>query len=155
MMGGKAARSWVSRVNVAPLLQILENPAAMPHRHAVLLVDDHLDGLAAMQSLIEAHDFEVVGTSTAEEALMRLRDGLPCCLVIFDWRMPGMNGEQFYRALSAEPRLCELPLLVVSGDVRAVNRARALGIRHAELKPIEPSTLLGIIGEHCTRSGAA
>jgi len=127
----------------------------MPHRHAVLLVDDHLDGLAAMEGLIEAHGFDVIATCTAEDALTRLRGGLSCCLVIFDWKMPGMDGEQFYRALSADPRLCKRPLLVVSGDVRAVNRARALGIRHVELKPIEPSTLLGIIGDHCTPSGAA
>jgi CheY-like chemotaxis protein len=105
--------------------------------------------------LIEVHGFEVVATASAEEALTRLRGGLTCCIAVLDWRMPGMDGEQFHRALCAEPRLARIPLLVVTGDVHGVNRAKELGIEHAALKPIEPDSLLQIIGEHCESSSAA
>jgi CheY-like chemotaxis protein len=66
-----------------------------------------------------------------------------------------MNGEQFLRALSAEPRLAKLRLLVLTGDVRGLNRARELGVAHVALKPVDPDLLLEIIGEHCSSSSAA
>jgi CheY-like chemotaxis protein len=127
----------------------------MSHRHVVLLVDDHPDSLHAMQELIEAHGFDVVATTDAEDALARLRAGLSCCLIIVDWRMPGMGGEQFHAALSCDPRLSDIRLLVLTGDPRAAVRARELGVRHVAYKPIEPSVLLAIVGEHCQSSAAS
>jgi two-component system, chemotaxis family, sensor kinase CheA len=124
------------------------------HRHVVLLVEDFANGRDAMEALIRADGFDVVATGSAPEALTRLRDGLGCCLVVFDWLMPGMNGEQFHQTLSADPRLAGIPLFVLTGDVRGASRARALGVRHVALKPIDPAALLAILEEHCTRSAA-
>lgn len=127
----------------------------MPHRHSVLLIDDHADGLEAMQGLIEAHGFTVATAGSGEEALALLQGGESCCLIVVDWRMPGMTGEQFLKTLRASHRLCEIPLLVVTGDPRGAEQARALGIRNVAFKPVEPSLLLGMIGEHCSPSTAA
>jgi CheY-like chemotaxis protein len=127
----------------------------MAHRHAVLLIDDHADGLEATQTLIEAHGFDVIGASSAEDALARLQGGLSCCIVILDWKLPGMNGEQFLRALHADPRLAKLRLLVLTGDAGGMNRARELGVDRVALKPVDPDLLLDIIGEHCSSSSAA
>jgi len=124
------------------------------HRHVVLLVEDYADGREAMEALIHADGFDVIGTGSAEEALTRLRDGLVCCLVVFDWLLPGMNGEQFHQALSADRRLAGIPLLVVTGDARGVSRARELGVCHVALKPMDPAALLAILEEHCTSSAA-
>jgi len=106
------------------------------HRHAVLVVEDQTGMLEAL------------------EALTRLRDGLACCLVMFDWLMPGMSGEQFHQALSADPRLAGVPTFVLTGDVRGARRARALGVCHVAVKPIDAAALLAILEEHCTRSAA-
>jgi CheY-like chemotaxis protein len=92
-----------------------------------------------MEALIHADGFDVIGTGSAEEALTRLRDGLVCCLVVFDWLLPGMNGEQFHQTLSADLRLAGIPLLVVTGDARGVSRARELGVCHVALKPMDPA----------------
>ena len=127
----------------------------MSHRHVVLLIDDHPDGLEAAQALIEVHGFDVVGVRSAEAALARLHSGLSCCIVVLDWRMPGMGGEQFLRAISAEPRLAKIPLLVLTGDARGLNRACELGVEHVALKPVDPERLLEIIGQHCSSSSAA
>jgi CheY-like chemotaxis protein len=124
------------------------------HRHVVLLVEDFANGRDAMEAFIRADGFDVVGTGSAQEALTRLRDGLLCCLVVFDWRMPGMDGEQFHQALSADPRLAGIPLLVLTGDPDGATRARALGVCHVALKPMEPAALLAVLEEHCTRSSA-
>ena len=119
------------------------------HRHTVLLVDDDSDTLESTAVVIEMHGADAITADSAAMALERLRAGLRCCLVVLDWKMPGMSGEEFYRACSADRRLAAIPLLVLTGDPRAVCEARALGIRHAELKPIDPSQLVEIIRERC------
>src|SRR6185369_43529 len=124
------------------------------HRHVVLVVEDDTGMREALEALILADGFDAIATGSAKEALARLRDGLLCCLVVFDWLMPGMNGEQFYQALSADPRLAAIPLLVLTGDARGAHRARALGVCHVAMKPIDPAALLAILEEHCTRSAA-
>src|SRR6185295_18879649 len=93
------------------------------HRHVVLLVEDNTDLLEALEALIRTDGFDVIATKSATEALTRLRDGLACCLVVFDWLMPDMNGEQFHQALAADPRLAGIPLLVLTGDARGARRA--------------------------------
>jgi CheY-like chemotaxis protein len=124
------------------------------HRHIVLVVEDHTGMREALEALILADGFDVIATGSAEEALTRLGDGLVCCLVMFDWLMPGMNGEQFHQTLSADPRFAEIPLLVLTGDARGARRARALGVCHVAMKPIDPAALLAILEEHCTRRAA-
>jgi CheY-like chemotaxis protein len=124
------------------------------HRHIVLVVEDDTGMLEALEALILADGFDVIATGSAEEALTRLGDGLVCCLVVFDWLMPGMNGEQFHQALSADPRFAAIPLLVLTGDARGARRARALGVCHVAMKPIDPAALLAILEEHCTRRAA-
>jgi CheY-like chemotaxis protein len=124
------------------------------HRHAVLVVEDQTGMLEALEALILADGFDVIATRSAQEALTRLRDGLACCLVMFDWLMPGMSGEQFHQALSADPRLAGIPTFVLTGDARGASRARALGVCHVAMKPIDPAALLTILEEHCTRSAA-
>jgi len=124
------------------------------HRHVVLVVEEYAAGRDALEALIRADGFDVVATGSADDALTRLRDGLVCCLVVFNWLMPGMNGEQFHQALSADPSLARIPLLVFAGDSREASRARALGICHVAFKPMDPAALLAILEEHCTHRAA-
>ena len=124
------------------------------HRHVVLVVEDYAAGREALKALIQADGFGVIATGSAEDALTRLQDGLVCCLVVFNWRMPGMNGEEFHQALAADPRLARIPLLVFTGDARQASRARALGVCHVAFKPMDPAALLAILEEHCTHRAA-
>ena len=119
------------------------------HRHVVLLVDDDTDALESTAVVIELSGADAITADSAAIALERLRFGLRCCLVVLDWKMPGMSGRQFYDACVADPRLASIPLLVLTGDPRGVYEARALGIRYAELKPIDPDRLVEIVHEHC------
>jgi CheY-like chemotaxis protein len=124
------------------------------HRHVVLVVEAYVAGREALKALIHADGFGVIATRSAEDALTRLRDGLACCLVVFNWLMPAMTGELFHQALSADPRLARIPLLVFAADSLEASRARALGVCHVAFKPMDPAALLAILEEHCTRSAA-
>jgi CheY-like chemotaxis protein len=102
------------------------------HRHIVLVVEDDTGMREALEAFILADGFDVIATGGAREALTRLQDGLLCCLVVFDWLMPGMNGEQFHQVLSTDPRLTAIPLLVLTGDAREPAGRRQVGHHEAD-----------------------
>jgi two-component system response regulator NreC len=68
----------------------------------ILLVDDHAMFRAGIRALIEQEDrFEVVGeASTGDEAVDRVRELKPD-IVIMDLQMPGSNGLEATRRISA------------------------------------------------------
>ena len=142
--------STARETGLTPFRALLHPHAMLRHRHVVLLVDDDTDALESIAVVIELHGAEAITADSAAIALARLQAGLRCCLVVLDWRMPGMSGREFYDACAADPRLASIPLLVLTGDPRGVYEARSLGIRYAELKPIDPDRLVEIIQEHCS-----
>ncbi|HEY0839185.1 MAG TPA: HD domain-containing phosphohydrolase [Vulgatibacter sp.] len=88
----------------------------------VLVVDDDLLILRALQRVLEAQGFEVSGRSHPEEALEDLR-AQPANLIISDYMMPGMNGVEFLtearRVCPDAPRL----LLTAANDFRVAAEA--------------------------------
>jgi len=72
-------------------MQPLETTAE-PRR--VLVLDDDLLILRALHRVLEAQEFSVVGCSSPEEALEKLK-AQPANLIISDYMMPGMNGVEF------------------------------------------------------------
>lgn len=74
----------------------------MADRIGILLVDDHAMFRAGLRALIEAEErFEVVGeASSGDEAVDRVRELKPD-IVIMDLAMPGSNGLEATRRISA------------------------------------------------------
>src|SRR5690349_4470234 len=87
----------------------------MPSPTRVLLVDDQALLLAGFRVLIEsADDLEVVGeATTGQQALDRVRAG-GVDVVLMDIRMPEMDGLAATRAISADPGLSEVKVLVLT-----------------------------------------
>jgi CheY-like chemotaxis protein len=119
------------------------------HVHAALIVEDHPDVCEAFRLLIEAHGYEAVSAHDAAEALGRLRVGLRCCLVVLDWWLPDMRGDEFLRRLRADPALADTAVAVLTGDARVRPEATALGAKAVFLKPVDPAELLALLEAHC------
>jgi len=88
----------------------------------VLIVDDDLLILRALQRVLEAQGFSVSGKNHPAEALEDLR-AQPANLIISDYMMPGMNGVEFLtearRVCPDAPRL----LLTAANDFRVAAEA--------------------------------
>jgi CheY-like chemotaxis protein len=125
-----------------------------PHSHSVLLVEDHPDACEAFRLLIEAHGFDAVGARNGGEALGQLRAGLRCCLVVLDWWLPDMQGDEFMRHVRTEPAIPDVPVVVVTGDARVRAEALSLGAMHAFLKPLDPDALLALLDSHCPKASS-
>jgi PAS domain S-box-containing protein len=96
-------------------------PAAAPAR--ILIIEDEQPVATVLTRLLsgDGHRVSVAGEGT--EALARLQ-AEPFDLVITDFKMPGMSGLEFYRALAAaHPRLAR-GVIFTTGDVFSAETRR-------------------------------
>lgn len=84
-------------------------------RMRVVIVDDQFTGRRILRELLVnlGQGLEVVDYSDPQKALADVRNSLPD-LIVTDYRMPGMNGTQFIRAVRALPGGRDVPIVVVT-----------------------------------------
>ena len=99
----------------------------------ILMVDDEPAILTVLELLLNKFGYIVVLKSTAESALFLIREGVNIDLVITDYRMPGMNGVEFIRALRRI--LPSVPVLMLTGDI-TVEIEPGLGVFERINKPV-------------------
>jgi len=82
----------------------------------VLIVDDEEHILQLSKKMLARQGFHVLTTQRGEDALALLKSKVPD-LILCDWRMPGMNGEEFYRRVrESYPQLANR-FIFITGDV--------------------------------------
>ncbi len=80
----------------------------------ILLVEDSETQALELRLLLEAQGFAVDRSATAEAALDHLNECLPD-LVVADYHLPGMNGDEFTRQMRLSLRTRALPVLMLTG----------------------------------------
>ena len=113
----------------------------------ILLVDDNVDALEVMATLLRMYDHEVATATTPLAAIELVKDFRPD-LAILDISLPGMDGYQ----LGVELRRVlgegiPLRLITLSGYGRDADsqRAAAAGFERHLVKPVDFDELLGLI----------
>ena len=113
----------------------------------VLVVDDNRVSLEILSEMLRYFQLDVSTASHGVQALTMLRQasGQPYDLVLVDWRMPGLRGDEVAARIHADPAIAHQPKIVMvtaygSEDVmRLATQARMDGFL---LKPVSPSALL-------------
>jgi len=107
------------------------------HLRKILLVDDNVDGTAALASLLEQMDFEVVVANSGVEALERLKTFLPDAAVL-DIGLPDISGFELARRMRAAqiPSLKKLIALSGWGTRKDIEAALECGFDVHVTKPI-------------------
>ncbi len=67
------------------------------HSMRILLVDDHPAFLESLQLLLELDGYSIATSHHAAAALDVLSTGHPVDLVITDYRMPGIDSDEFFQ----------------------------------------------------------
>jgi CheY-like chemotaxis protein len=107
-------------------------------------VEDDAAIREAMVEVLGELGYEVVTASDGEEGL-RLAAAEPVpCLVLLDWRMPGIDGPIFLGRLRALPRGAEFPVILSTAD-RAASDTTDLQVAGVLVKPFDLDTLLEIL----------
>jgi CheY-like chemotaxis protein/phosphoribosyl 1,2-cyclic phosphodiesterase len=112
------------------------------------IVDDDRDTLALLKHLLEGAGHEVELCESGVEALKRIPEARPDC-VVTDVMMPGMDGFELTRELRRRPELKQMKIVVLSAKTYDFDRRRAkeLGADGYIMKPFQRDTLLQSIIE--------
>jgi two-component system cell cycle response regulator len=116
-------------------------PARMPER-LVMVVDDDLAFRDALVDALTADRVRVVTAGDGVEALERLRDGFQPAVILLDLRLPRLTGEEFLRAIRADPKLESFPVITMTSGVDSTPDADVIGRLH---KPFDLADLRAII----------
>ncbi len=111
----------------------------------VLIVDDDADIGETLEMILRGSGYACRIAHDGSEALAMLQfDGLPK-LVLLDLMMPGMNGYEFRERQLQDPRLAAIPVVVMSGDAKAEEKAATLGVTACLPKPVSIHELLAAV----------
>jgi CheY-like chemotaxis protein len=102
-----------------------------------MVVDDDEDILESYAVLLESFGYQVLTATNGEVALQRLRDGPHPALILLDLMMPVMNGWVFREKLLADPALSSIPVIIFSGDHRALHEAPPPAVEAVFQKPVD------------------
>jgi signal transduction histidine kinase/CheY-like chemotaxis protein len=134
-------------------------PAASPRQIQpargvqLLVVDDYLDGLETLAAALELAGHQVRQASDGPSALASAQ-AHPPEIALLDIALPGMDGYELARQLSAQHPALRLVALTGYGQDHDRDRSRAAGFCEHLLKPVEIDQLLELI-ERLTSPGAA
>ena len=113
----------------------------------ILLVDDNVANLVALESVLEPLGQELVLARSGREALEKL-DG-DCALVLMDVHMPVLDGFQTVEAIRKRRELAHLPVMFLTAmfrDPESAARGYALGAVDFIMKPFEPEIIRAKVG---------
>jgi len=88
--------------------------ALVPRAARILVIEDSETQALQIRGQLEARGFNAMVVPSAEAALTRLNERLPD-LVIVDFHLPGMNGDEFSRQLRLNARTRAIPVLMLTG----------------------------------------
>lgn len=114
----------------------------------ILTVDDDEDIRFAVSSMLELEGFESVWAKNGQvalEYLKRVPDSELPDLVLLDFMMPIMNGQDFFKAISNDSRLKKIPVVMMTANGNLVNvmdRVEAGGFMS---KPMDYETVVKMV----------
>ncbi len=120
-----------------------------PDHARILLVDDAPQNLAVLTAALEPEGYEILAASNGQTAL-RLAARAQPDLILLDIIMPEMDGLTACRALKADERLAEIPVLFITGrgdTVGLVEAFKAGGVDYI-IKPFQTEQVLTRVSTH-------
>lgn len=127
----------------APLIDTAHLPRQdHADKPVLMLVDDQPRNSRLLQAQLGTDHFEFMVAQSGEEALALLRDHLPD-LIILDFMMPGMNGQQVASVIKKEERTRNIPVIMLTALSDHASRMQALsaGVEEFINKPVDQSEL--------------
>ena len=122
----------------------------------VLVIDDSPTITKVVQLVLTKAGYEVQTAPDGEAGLAQIRASRPD-LILLDFVMPKMNGYQFCRELTADPKLRDIPVVLMSakGDQVGERFVKVMGIVDYITKPFSPEAITAVVQHTVGKYGAA
>lgn len=115
---------------------------------SILLVDDEADVRAMLSAFLTSEGFVVHSARNGRHALQVLEKIPAPSVILLDYQMPVMNGQQFLAARHRIPRLRDTPVVVLSAWTREWAGARLDAIEVLS-KPVDLDRLRDVVKAIC------
>jgi putative two-component system response regulator len=79
----------------------------------ILIVDDEESGRQTLESILEGQGYQLAMAENGEQALEKARQILPD-VILLDVMMPGMDGFEVCKRLRNDPKLSEVPIIILT-----------------------------------------
>jgi HAMP domain-containing protein/CheY-like chemotaxis protein/signal transduction histidine kinase len=113
----------------------------------VLVVDDDVRNIFALNSLLERHGMNVVTATNGHDAIAMLDDHPDISLILTDVMMPEMDGYETMRRIREIPAFRRLPIIALTAKAMKGDREKCLqaGASDYVAKPVNTEQLLSLV----------
>jgi HAMP domain-containing protein/signal transduction histidine kinase/DNA-binding response OmpR family regulator len=113
----------------------------------VLVVDDDIRNIFALNSLLERHHMEVITATNGHEAIKLVESTADLSLVLMDVMMPEMDGYETMRRIRQQPEFRMLPIIALTAKAMKGDREKCLeaGASDYVAKPVNTDQLLSLV----------
>jgi len=113
----------------------------------VLVVDDDVRNIFALNSLLERHGMNVVTATNGQDAIKLLDHHPDVSLVLTDVMMPEMDGYETMRRIREIPDFRQLPIIALTAKAMKGDREKCLqaGASDYVAKPVNTEQLLSLV----------
>ena len=120
--------------------------AESPRRGRILIADDD-DGIRSLlRRLLGQRGFEVTDVANGRDAFVAAKRSQPD-LIMLDWVMPDMDGQQATKRLKDDPETQAIPIVMLTSQARIDDKVQALqaGVQDFITKPFDSRELVARI----------
>jgi len=113
----------------------------------VLVVDDDIRNIFALNSLLERHNMEVITATNGQEAIKLVESTENLSLVLMDVMMPEMDGYETMRRIRMRHEFRMLPIIALTAKAMKGDREKCLeaGASDYVAKPVNTDQLLSLV----------
>ena len=119
----------------------------MPTTPRVLVVEDDVTLRESICAALNDAGYTSSPAENGEVALESARSERPS-VILLDLMMPIMNGWEFRTEQLRDPKLSSIPVVIMTGDGRAVEKAKTLRADYLK-KPVQVDALLDLVRDYC------
>lgn len=116
---------------------------------SVLIIEDDDEIREILAEMLTDKGYPVITARNGVEGLTAMRSSLLPCVVLLDLMMPVMDGWALRREMLADPKLAQIPVVVVSGAADLESKASQLKAACVLTKPVKWPVLLDSVRAHC------